>query len=521
MSPGASAPARARCPHPISVTCAQVPYPASAPPPGRRLRRILLLNPFVYQGKNPNIGIDPVIVRHAGQEIKTGVTFPYGLASIGALLHQHGYHVHLLDPFATPVLPAAVHEAAAQADALIYPYSPVHHDHLARFSREFRSKFRIAVGSVAAQYPELLFTHDLADVIVAGEAEPTCLELLASFPDWQRTAGIIYRTGSGAPCRTPSRALLSNLDSLPFPLRNFTDPRRYWDISFFGQPTAWILASRGCPFRCRFCAKNALHGTTVRVRSPRLVVDEIAAIQDASGISNFVFFDETFNFNDDFCVGICDEIIRRRIRIRWWCAARPDLVTATAARRMRESGCREMRFGIESADDRILAFLNKDTTVAAMQRGIALTHAAGINVSLQCIFGTPGETAETIARTLRFVRAMRPLYVSFNLLTPLPGSRLFDEERDRLHAISALQSLDILHTSFSLCQYTPQELSAVIRRAYRQYYLSFGFLSRLARELARQPEFIPSAMRMLARQAGYMHTTLRQHRPDACSGPDR
>src|SRR5687768_7645931 len=115
MSPTVTLRTRRHLPHPRRV---------------QAIRRVLLINPFVYEARNKNVGIDPVVTRHAGQEIKTGVTFPIGLAYLAAMLKRAGVEYVLIDPLAEEVPVARIYEASEWADAIVTPFSPSHESHI-------------------------------------------------------------------------------------------------------------------------------------------------------------------------------------------------------------------------------------------------------------------------------------------------------------------------------------------------------------------------------------------------------
>lgn len=473
-----------------------------------KIHRVLLINPFVYHSKNINVGIDPVVLRHAGQAIKTGVTFPIGLAYMAAMLLEAGYEAKLLDPIAEPLSLEKIYAASHWADAIVMPYSPGHKEGIKRYSLDFRSKVRIVTGGIAPHIHDYLLRNDFADIIIKGEPEATIVDLARQYPHVSDVKGIIFRSDSNEPVINPSRPVIENLDSLPFPVRHLTDPARYWDISFFGRPTAWILPSRGCSFDCIFCSQFEINQRKVRRRSPKNIVNEMEEVVKEQGVRNFVFFDETFNLSAEFVLGICDEILNRNLKVRWWCAARPDLVRFDVVKRMKESGCIEMRFGIESANDEILRYLNKDTTVEKMKRGIQITKEAGMNFSLQCIFGSPMESEATVKNTMDFIRKTNPLYVSFNVLTPLPGSRLFAQMKDKLNLEDGLRNFDILHTDYPLGRFSSQEISWIIKDAYRRYYFSPRFARRILVEFLKNPAMLFFLARCLFKQAGYIYSSI-------------
>lgn len=473
-----------------------------------RIEKVLLLNPFVFHGKNRNVGIDPVVSRHVGQEIKTGITFPLGLASMGAMLLKAGFMVRILDPIAEIIRVKNIYRDSEWADAIIIPFSPAHQSHIRRYFNDFHYKLRIFCGGIASSIHEYLFKNNFTDIILVGEPEETIVDLVQHYPDLSFVKGIVYRTPSGGSIMNKTRPLVKDLDSLPFPIRNFSKASRYWDISFYGKPTAWVLPTRGCLFNCIFCAQYDINQKTVRKRSPKNFVDEIEQVMKEQNVRNFVFFDETFNLDSKYTIAICEEILKRNVKIQWWCPARPDFVCEDVARKMKESGCVEMRFGLESANDEILKYLKKDTTVKKIRRGIEITKKVGINFSLQCIVGSPMETEETLKNTLSFIHEVKPLFVSFNILTPLPGSYLFRKVKDKLDLVNGLKNFDILHTDYPLGDYSSVELSSIVKRAYLNYYLSLSFLTKVIKEFFKRPKLCVWITKTLFDRAFYIYSSV-------------
>lgn len=201
-----------------------------------KIQKVLLINPFVYNSKNINIGIDPVVLRHAGQAIKTGVTFPIGLAYMAAMLLESGYEVKLLDPLAERLPLEKIYDASCWADAIVMPYSPGHKEGIKRYLSEFRHKVRIVVGGIAPHIHDYLLRNDLADIIIKGEPEETIGDLVRQYPNVSDVKGIIFRSDSNEPVINPPRGVVADLDRLPFPVRHLTNPAHYWDISFLDSP---------------------------------------------------------------------------------------------------------------------------------------------------------------------------------------------------------------------------------------------------------------------------------------------
>lgn len=470
------------------------------------IKKVLLINPFKLRGHQSNIGVDPVVSRHVGQEIKTGVTFPIGLAYMASTLLEAGFEVKLLDPIAEETPVEKIYQESEWADAIVLPFSAGHTDDVRQYRNDFRRKFFVLGGGYAHHIADWLFKEDFGDVILCGEPEYTIVDLMRAYPSYQNVSGIIYKDREKI-VRTPDRPLLTDLDKLPFPARHLTNPKNYWEIMFLGEPTVWILPTRGCPYDCIFCAQRDLNKRRVRYRSPQNIVDELEEIVRKYGVKNFVFFDETFNFNHQFVINVCQEILFRGLKIKWWCAARADRVRTDVVKIMKKAGCIELRFGLESANDEILKYFQKGETIADIRRGLEIVKKEGMNFSLQCIFGAPQESEETIKNTMTFIKEMKPFFVSFNVLTPLPGSQLYEQIKDKIKP-EDMRSFDILHTKYPLGRYSGEELQQIIKRAYLSYYLSFGFAQKTLEQALRNPKLVFGLTRMLLKQAFYVYRSI-------------
>ncbi|MDD5774178.1 MAG: radical SAM protein [bacterium] len=472
------------------------------------IKKILLINNFLHTGIIRNISIDPVVVRHSGQEIKTGVTFPIGLAYMGAMLKVSGYDVKIIDPIAEKVSLITIYKNSRWADAIVIPFSPYHQEDIKKYFSIFKDKVRIFVGQIAKYLSSRILEDGLADVIIDGEPELTIVDICRNWPYLNDTPGVIFVEKNGNTVTTSKRELMQNLDSIPLPLRDFTNPRNYWDLLFWGRPTAFILPSRGCAFDCIFCAQRQMNNETVRYRSAKNITDEIESIIRQTGVRSIFFHDETFNLNDTFAVGVCEEILSRNIKIRWACAGRADLIKADIVSLMKKSGCIHMTLGLESANDHILEYLQKHQKVSEIRRGLQILQKKKMAFSLQCIFGSPGENSFTINNTMNFIRETNPFFVSFNVLTPLPGSYLFELVKDKLDLRESLKDMDILHTRLSFCDYSVNDLAKIIRSAYKSYYMSFYFLKKIISEIIRNPANIFWITKTIIFQTRYFYISI-------------
>ena len=470
-------------------------------------KRVLLLTPFPFKGgERYNVNVDATISRHSGAKTKSGVFFPTGLAYISSVLKQDGFDVQLADAIPQDYQTDAVLELARQSDILVMPVASTRYSDTTEFLKSQKAKIRIGISNFASLFADKLLNEDICDIIVHGEVEYTCLEVAKAYrstgePDLSGICGISY-LDEGRVRQTPARALTKDLDSIPFPDREGMDHSVYTDVAFLGSPTAYVLTARGCPFKCTFCSTHLTYNYAAYYRSPENVVAEVEEVVGKHGVKNIYFIDDTFTLKPRRIEKICDLLIERELNktIQWACLGRLDIINDTVLQKMKEAGCIEIRFGVESGNDRILEIIKKNLTVAQIERGVSLMKKHGIRYTLFFMLGNPGETQKTVRDTIRFAKKLNPLFASFNIATPLPGSPLYDENKDQFE-FSDIETFNTVSSNYTLCELTPEELRRELKFAYYSYYLRPSFCLKLLSELSKRPRETFSTIRFLLAQA--------------------
>jgi glycosyltransferase involved in cell wall biosynthesis len=196
---------------------------------------------------------------------------------------------------------------------------------------------------------------------------------------------------------------------------------------------ATISSSRGCPYRCAFCASEFYFSKRYRCRSATSVLGEIERLIADYRIDGLYFREDCFTVNRARVVEICGEMVRRKIALPWECEARVDTLDPELLRAMYEAGCRGMWCGIESGSPRILDYLQKGITLEQVRSAYRWAHEAGIAVGAGFMVGLPGETMEDAFRSLRLAKELRPCWAYFQSYVGYPRSRIYDEvEREGL-----------------------------------------------------------------------------------------
>lgn len=359
---------------------------------------------------------------------------PLGLCYVAASLREAGHGVRILDCTFLG-RQEALRRAVAAAARIVGIYSMVSMgEESLWFARELRKTgaFLVAGGPLPTCSPEL-FLQDF-DLVVRGEGEETMKEVVRlheTGEDPRVVRGVASRTEAGVSF-APPRSLAKDLDSIPFPARDLLPNDRY--IRFgkrkVGYSITTIMSSRGCPYACEFCS-NVIFGGSFRERATGLVVDEIEQAL-ALGYQRIAFADDVFTMNRGRVLKVCEEIGRRRLKFRWECLGRVDSLDYPTALEMRKAGCARIFFGIESGDDGVLRLMNKRTTAAEARAAVENVRRAQIKVGAFFILFYPGETDETVLKTLAFATSLPLNYLGLSMPYPLPGTALLERVRDRM-----------------------------------------------------------------------------------------
>ena len=282
----------------------------------------------------------------------------------------------------------------------------------------------ITVGGIHATvcYDQILRKYPYV-IVVRGEGEIT-MEELAENPPLQLVEGIAY-VRQGEVVLTPPRPLIKDLDMLPLP-----NHKHFHENA--DRNAANMITSRGCPNRCSFCCLNPTSGTTVRFRSVKNTVDEIEYIyRNLTNVKIIQFCDDAFFTRPSRVIEICDEIVRRGIKLRYTAQARAKPCTPEMAQAMKRAGFYFVIIGMESGDDGILKKCHKNFTVADLERTNRIFAEVGLPVFQLMIVGLPGETWDTVKRTgetiQRFQKENYNYYAAPNIAMVFPGTELAEE----------------------------------------------------------------------------------------------
>jgi len=301
--------------------------------------------------------------------------------------------------------------------------------------------------------------------------------------------GLIFRDHETNVCvNEPS--YVEDLDSLDFPTWELIDPRSYPEAShgaFARQfPVAPIIITRGCPYRCTFCAGKAITGNKIRKRSIDNVWAEVEYLTERFDIKELLIEDENFTLHKDLLNEFCLKAINSKKKISWSfpSGVRLETLSADNLRLMEEAGCYSMALGIEFGSQRIHDLTKKGLKIDLIKDKIALVSKTRIKTTGFFLLGIPGETNEDIRSTIKFSLDLKINRAQFNNFMPLPGSelwgRLMKEEESTDTNWDNFFVHDVALASDDLSK---KELKNLQRLAYLKFYCRPSIIFKLLREI--------------------------------------
>lgn len=271
-----------------------------------------------------------------------------------------------------------------------------------------------------------------ADLLCLGEGEVTAIEIAEYFRGIRRrdqVKGVCWLQNSTVVYALPQQQI-ENLDSLPFPLRDKIDMRYYHDYYIYNmqKPYVTMMASRGCAYRCSFCTSHEIWQHKVRFRSPENVVAEIDDIVARYGIRYIAFQDDIFALNEKWLRRFNELMKGRHPNLRWMCILHPLSFRSKRGEMMdllKEAGCDCISMGLQSADANILTNVCRGPREPDLAKElIKEAKKRSMLTSMGYIFGLPGDTSETISKTISYVMECKPHHAEFYTLTVLKGSQI-------------------------------------------------------------------------------------------------
>jgi radical SAM superfamily enzyme YgiQ (UPF0313 family) len=432
-----------------------------------------------------------------------------GLAYLGAVSEQRGDEVRIYDadveeqPLAdflhefkphlvgitanTPQVEQAWRTAAAikqEVDVPIVLGGP----HVSVVSEEldFESLRQPAVDMVVRQEGEgpWIQLSDLVDSFLRDQ--PVCGEdfsrrlmdpALNLFRD---VPSLSYKTGDGQLHRNPDGPVIADLDSLPWPAYHLFKMERYTNLqpatdAISGSRSFSIMTSRGCPYRCTFCSQSIMP-VKWRARSPENVIAEWRHLVEELGALEIGVLDDSANIRRDRLLQLADLLIANRLNHVPWIfvnGIRANLADYELLLRMKQAGLKRTAFGVETGDPAMIVRIDKRINHDTIRQAFKNARAAGIETIGFFIIGLPGDTRQSMQRTIDFAIEVDPMIANFSMMTPYPGTKVYEEVKQ--HGRFLMQDWEDYvffdqKARYELGDLTAELMEEMYRKAYRQFY---------------------------------------------------
>ena len=316
------------------------------------------------------------------------------------------------------------------------------------------------------------------DYVIRGEGEETVRELCRALQehgrnfDHMKIPGISWRDpDTKAVMHSPERRAIMDISGIPYPARHLINLKRY-PSKLKNKRATTLLASRGCPYKCIYCVVPNMNSAIYRQRSPESIVDEIEHIVENYDVGGVLFVDDNFTINVRNTIRFCDELLRRKIDILWWCQSRADtlLKNEEMVDKMAQSGCYMVFLGLESPNERVLKSYNKKLKGDEGEKVIRLLSKYGIKTMGSFMMGEIQETEEEVENTINYATHIDPTYAQFSILTPFPGTKLFSMIKDRIFHFN-WDLFDGAHSVLRLDNLTKEQIEGLLKKAYKKFYL--------------------------------------------------
>ncbi|MBF0297018.1 MAG: cobalamin-dependent protein [Magnetococcales bacterium] len=444
-----------------------------------------------------------ILMVMARQTCMQSYHLPMGIGYVSAMLKRAGHDVRVLNPnHATgelhTLLTREVKEFAPELLALGgMSFHANQIRQMAALGRHLLPHAPIVIGGtlVTNQPAVAMEAIPHADVGVVGEGEYTMAELvtaLAGGTSLETVEGLIFRDREGILQRTPPRAILKDLDQLPWVDWEGVGLDVYASLHAPGEMAPGLvvdhgarvmplLTSRGCPHTCTFCC-HEIAGRMYRTRSLDDVFAELEYAIDRFGIDHLCILDDLFCLKRSRLAEFCERI--RPMGLRWECSLRVEQVTPDSLRMMKESGLVCISFGVESMSDTVLQSMQKRTTTARLARALDLMYEARLTTWANLIFGDPAETLETATESMEWWARHNHFDLRIAFIGYHPGSRIHDHALQNGLIADPLEFLlqgdpEINATAMSDAQFRQMQ-----NLVYR-YTLTFGLPGRIIELICR------------------------------------
>ncbi len=434
-------------------------------------RRILLVHPLGYQASAAKADIAR----------KANLMPPLGLAGIASYLEEKGKKADILDCFAAPLTadrqlktylkmlrPAGVGFSCTTSSFLDGV-------RLAQLAKEISPGIKTFCGGphVSALKEKLLADYPVFDYFIIGEGEETIRQLMDEPENCGRIPGLCFWNSAGKTEFTGYREPGLELDLLPFPayekLNGFPKIYRLPIFNYPKAPNTSCISSRGCPYTCSYCDRSVFR-RTFRYNSAAYLYRHLEYLKERFGIRHVNFYDDQFTFNRERIKEFCQLIKNRPLNMTFNCAVRAEHIDGEILTLMQAAGCWMISLGIESGDALLLSRHRQKVDLDFMAEQIKLIKSCGIRVKGLFMVGLPGETSESVKRSISYLKSLPIDELNVAKFTPFPGSPLYENINDFGDFTENWPQMDCMSFQFIPNGMNKDELEELFLKFYQAHF---------------------------------------------------
>lgn len=440
--------------------------------------KILLINPMDVGNINTRL---PKSLNAA-----QGVYPPLGISYIAAVLEQNKYPVIILDCKALNYTSDDIKNFINKSKPDIVGITAMSSTlmgalEVARLSKE-SGAIVVMGGAQLAAYPIETLSYNFIDYGIIGEGEYVLLELVQALEnksDISLIKGLAYK--NNGTIIVNGERIVEDLDALPFPARHLLPMNKYHCV-ITETPFTTMISSRGCPSKCGFCFKQP-SDKKIRYRNPVKIVDEMEEIIQKYHVKEIMFYDDSIAIKRSHIVGICEEILKRNLYVKWESPARIDNMDENLLKLMKQAGCIRLRYGVESGNENILKLMHKGISLDKIREVFKLTKKNGIETFAYFIIGYATETPSTIRDSINFAKELNPDWVMFTIATPYPHTDLYELANKENFVNGDYWKEFTLGQRTDRLPYLVDDAENWISCAYKEFYLRPSYIIKKIKKL--------------------------------------
>jgi radical SAM superfamily enzyme YgiQ (UPF0313 family) len=450
---------------------------------------ILLVHPLGYKKESARNDISRI----------ANIIPPLGLTGIAAYLEKRNISTSVIDCYARPDSDRLIHDFISSEKPAFIGLSCTTSTFLdgvriAEMAKKILPEIKVVFGGahVSALKEKILKDYPAIDITVIGEGEETFAELIENCNiDISAIKGIIYREKTGEICFTGRRTKTLDLDLLPFPAYEKLDgfPLTYGAplFNYPKAPSSSCISSRGCPYACSYCDRSVF-GRSFRFNSAEYMYEHVRYLNERFGVRHIIFYDDQFTFKRERVVDFATRMINNPLGISFNCVVRADHIDYDLLLLLKKAGCWMISLGIETGDENLLSHHRQNVNLSLLSEKISLIKKAGIRIKGLFMIGLPGETEESIAKSMEFVFSNPIDELNIAKFTPFPGSPIYEKIHELGEFNEDWNLMDCMNFLFIPKGMTEAKLEELFKNFYKKHFMRPKVLLEYTSMIWRSPD---------------------------------